>query len=135
MPDFERQSTPKSRNKISWHFNDLLGRDIAVAIDCAEWLKPNQRDIDRRARPKRLSARYLAACMVIESTKNPAFAKEIMDRTEGKVADRLISDVTKTVNIRIELAGEPQHLVDAHVDGEVVTDSNALTVVESKTSK
>lgn len=120
-----RQASPKSRNSISWHFKDLLGRDVMVAWDCAQWLAPSQREIDRRMRPKRLSSRYLAACMVIEATKNPSFAMHILDRTEGKVADRLeLVDLNKLVE---QLEASRQRVISATtqppdivVEGEIV---------------
>jgi len=141
MDEKPRHLSDKRKNKISWHLSDLLNRDIRVAYDCTEWLQPNQRDIDRNARPKRHAARYIAACMVVAGAENPAFAKEVLDRTEGKVADKLITVDMNDMVRQLEAARQrvlnrdPQHLV---VDGETVDqtpEQTALTVLESKTSK
>ena len=120
-----RQLSERRKNAITWHFKDLLNRDIEVAMDCVEWLKPKQREIDRRSRPKRITARYLAACMVLEATTNAAYAKEILDRTEGKVADKLEVNQKKTVNVRIELAHTPLTALHEVIPGQLVTE-NAL---------
>lgn len=76
---------------ISSHLKDLGKRDITVAYDCIEWLTPKQREIDRKSRPKRIANRYIAACMIVAAAENPSFCKEVLDRTEGKVADKLIT--------------------------------------------
>lgn len=85
---------------------DLGRRDVMVAYDCKQWLEPTQREIDRKSRPKRIANRYIAACMIVEAAKNPAFAKELLDRTEGKVPDRVDVSQRRDVNITITLAGQ-----------------------------
>lgn len=142
MDENPRQLTEKRKNKISWHLNDLLNRDISVAYDCTEWLQPKQRDIDRKARPKRHAARYIAACMVVAGAENPAFAKEVLDRTEGKVAQEVIAyngnELVKQLEAgreRLLNARQPLQVVGSDAEGEIVTNSTALSVLESKTSK
>ena len=84
----------KTRNQISWHLKDLLRKDVRVSLDCIHWLEPSQRDTDRRAMPKRLMARYHAAMLLVNAPKhggNAGLQSLILDRTEGKVADKLIT--------------------------------------------
>ena len=138
-----RHLTDKRKSAISWHIKDLLRRDINVAYDCTLWLQPKQRDIDRKARPKRLAARYLAACWLVEADKNPAMATHILDRTEGKVADRLeLVDLNKLVE---QLEASRQRVISATseplpvvVEGEIVEPEDAQPEpisTESATSK
>src|SRR5262245_9262195 len=130
---FHATKKPHGKQKlwrISDQLRDLCSHDISVAYDCAQWLSPKQRDIDRRVRPKRLTTRYLAACMIVKASENPAFAKEVLDRTEGKVADRLDVSARKKVEIRIELAdvnGSTRQLTPPDI---VVEKNEPLQLVE-----
>jgi len=115
-------SAPKT---ISGHLLDLGKRDIMVAYDCVQWLAPTQREIDRRARPKRLANRYIAACMIVGAAENPAFCRELLDRTEGKVAEILLTgnlgelvQALEAGRQRLIEAKQPQDVV---VEGEVVS--------------
>lgn len=75
------------RKRISYHLADLLGRDVSVVADILEWLKPSTRDLARRAYPKRLLARYMAAQVIDAAGKgNATMLGHCLDRTEGKVA-------------------------------------------------
>ena len=68
--------------------------------------------------------------MIVNGAENPAFARELLDRTEGKVADKLISLERKVVNIRIELTHNPLTLPSQTIEGQVVTE-HALDQVSS----
>lgn len=75
------------KKRISYHLADLLGRDVSVVADILEWLKPSARDLARRAYPKRLLARYMAAQVIDAAGKgNATMLGHCLDRTEGKVA-------------------------------------------------
>lgn len=122
------------RKKISWHLSDLLGRDVRVLNDIVEWCKPAPGDIERRAYPKRLAARYCAAKMILAAVEegNSGLFTHILDRTEGKVADVSIQvDGNKIIEA---LEAGRQRVLAAYnqdtVDGQIVTAqldaSNAL---------
>ena len=116
-----RQPKESTKNKITWHLNDLLARDINVAYDCTVWLQPNQRDINRKQRPKRHAARFIAASMIVQAVENPAFAREVLDRSEGKVAEVLISgsfdDLIKSLEAGRARLLQPQ----AAIEGELAS--------------
>jgi hypothetical protein len=117
-----RQSSEYKRNSITYHLADLLRRDINVAYDVVQWLEPHQREIDRRSRPKRIASRYVAASIIVSAAENPAFARELLDRTEGKVADVVVSgsfnDLVRTLEAgraRLLAARQPQQVIEGHV--------------------
>ena len=119
-----RQANEYKRNSISYHLADLLRRDINVAYDVVQWLQPHQREIDRRSRPKRIASRYIAASIIVSAADNPAFARELLDRSEGKVPDVLVSgsfdDLVRALESgreRLLAARQPQQAIE----GEIVT--------------
>lgn len=127
---------PNVKKRISWHLTDLLGRDINVCDDVIKWLAPTPSEVDQRKVNKRLMARYAAAKMIKAAVEegNSGLFTHILDRTEGKVADRLIADHTKTVNIRIELAHSQDTLPSHVIDGEEVA-RNALDQQSSSAAR
>lgn len=118
----------KAATTISGHIKDLGRKDIARVIEIASWLESttnDQRDIDRRATSKRLSFRLIAAQMLIRAAQGDIqAAREVMDRTEGKVADVVItgnmSDMVKALEAGrsrlLQLRAEPA------VEGTVISD-------------
>ena len=131
--------TPKT---ISGHLKDLLRRDIQVTLDIIEWLSPSQREIDRRSRSRRLNSRFIAACMIAEAPKNPAVLRELLDRTEGKVADIVLTgnlgEIIKALEAGRQRLIEAKTPQDVVVEGEIVTPEDPLpgpTSTESDTTK
>jgi hypothetical protein len=135
---------PNVKKRISWHLTDLLGRDVTVCNDVVSWLKPTPSELKDRRINKRLMARYAAAKMILAAVEdgNSGLFTHILDRTEGKVADKLITvdlnDMVRQLEAgreRLLQARQPQQLVVGNIEGEIVTDSTALTALDSKTSK
>lgn len=135
----------KERHKVSWHVQDLGKLDVSRVLEVAKWLKNNAvkpRDIARRTVSKRLFNRHIAAKLALKAAEGDVSAiREWMDRSEGKVADKLITvDLNEAIRQleagrqRVLAHRQPQDVV---VDGSTIeseTDSTALTVLESKTS-
>ena len=118
------ENSLKDRHKVSWHIRDLGKLDVNSFLEVTKWLENNavkKRDIQRRTVSKRMLNRLIAAQIGLKAAEGDiAAAKEWMDRGEGKVADRLIADHQKTVNIRIELAHSQHTLPSQVIDGEEV---------------
>jgi len=129
--------TEKSRYKISFHLNNLLGKDIATVRDIHSWLgqrlnKP--RDLANKLNPKRLVARHLAAEMIILAQKGNIYAfKEIMDRTEGKVADHIVMDMSGEVVHRMEAAR--QRVLATKTQEQIVEGEITDTKTDTKSCK
>ena len=80
--------------------------------------------------------------MVVEASKNPSFLREVLDRTEGKVAERIEHlDLNKMVEQleaarrRVLTGSGPQDVV---VEGHVIEHKQlqpAVTSIDSDTSK
>lgn len=104
-----------------------MKRDVYAVQEVANWLEKNAckpRDVANRTVSKRMLARLIAAQIALKAARDGdvSAAREVMDRTEGKVPDRIID--TRNVNIRIELAGSPKAALEAslqEVDGEVIS--------------
>lgn len=116
---------PNLKKRISWHLTDLLGKDVSVSKDVAEWLTFSPSDISQRRVNKRLMARYAAAKMILAAVEegNSGLFTHILDRTEGKVAQELITlDGNRLIE---QLEAGRQRVLAAYnqdtVDGEVVS--------------
>jgi hypothetical protein len=116
----------RERHTISWHLKDLGKRDVDKVIEVANWLEKQvnkPRDIQRRVVPKRLLFRHIAAQMCMKACAGDVnAAREIMDRTEGKVADIVITgnmdDLVKSLEAgrsRLLSARQPQLAIEGEV--------------------
>jgi len=124
---------------------DLLKRDPQTVAEIAKWLEihaDKPRDRSRKVSSRRMMARLIAARQLLKAAEGDTQTSEsVMNRTEGKVADIQVRVDGNEFIAQLEAARqrvlnrEPQQLVGASVEGEIVTDSTALTVLESKTSK
>ena len=75
--------------------------------EISAWLKhttSKKRDVSRGTRSKLLVTRCLAAQAIEQAMKYPVGMKELMDRTEGKVADHIVMDVSGEIVHRMEAA-------------------------------
>ena len=119
----------KAATTISGHLKDLGRRDVQVVIDVAKWLESttnDQRDINRRATSKRLGFRLVAANLLIKAFQGDVAAcREVMDRTEGKVADIVLTgnlgEIIKALEAGRQRLIEAKTPQDVVVEGEVVT--------------
>ena len=85
-----------TRFSVSFHLKDLLKRDAETVRDIAKWLETRaetKRDRANRTGSKRMMARLIAAKQLLRGLEDTPSAESVMNRTEGKVADRLISEV------------------------------------------
>ncbi len=137
------------KHKVSSHLRDLLKSDVRSVQDICNWLETNavkKRDIQRRTVSKRLLARMIAAQIALKAARDGDInaAREIMDRTEGKVESKvLLGVVDLNEAIRQLEAGRQRVLAhrapqDVVVDGSTIEDATtetSLTVVDSDTSK
>jgi hypothetical protein len=73
----------KHGEKISDHLKDLLSMDAARVREIAEYLG------ERKGLGKICAARLVAASMILGATNKSEFAREILDRTEGRVVENL----------------------------------------------
>lgn len=96
---------PNVKKKISWHLTDLLGRDVNVCHDVVTWLKAAPSELNQRKVNKRLMARYAAAKMILAAVEegNSGLFTHILDRTEGKVADRLEVSERRSLTLHVDL--------------------------------
>ena len=123
------QEIASTRFSVSYHLKDLLKRDPQKVAEIAKWLETHAekpRDKSRRTGSRRMMARLIAAKQLLRGLEDTASAETVMVRTEGKVADRVISDVRKSVNIRIELASQPHELPDNQVTHHLQATEPAL---------
>ena len=118
------------KHKVSTHLRELLKSDVNHVEDICNWLQKNavkQRDIDRRTVSKRHLARMIAAQIALKAARDGDIqaAREVMDRTEGKVADKLITvdynDLVRQLEAaraRVLNRGEqhPQRVLESHSD-------------------
>lgn len=101
---------PTTKNQISWHLKDLIKRDLSVATETAAFLAPRVNipsEVSQGKSSKLLMARYLAANMILQTVKsgNPASYALLMDRTEGKLAEKVQID-QRNISVAI-VYGEP----------------------------
>lgn len=82
---------PNVKKRLSWHLADLLGRDVSVCHDVVKWLAVTPSEVAQRKVNKRLMARYAAAKMILAAVEdgNSGLFTHILDRTEGKVVERI----------------------------------------------
>jgi len=111
------------RYKISWHLHDLMKRDIQVVADVHKWLQDNaekKRDVANRTVSRRLLARKIAAEMCLKAASGDVQAcKEIMDRTEGKVAEPRGLGDGRGIELHLHLAPATRPLeLNAYIEGE-----------------
>ena len=134
------------RRKVSWHLHDLMKRDIQVVMDVHNWLKDNavkNRDLADRHVNKRLLARKIAAEMCVRAAEGDIQAcREVMDRTEGKVADIVLTgnlgEIIKALEAGRQRLIEAKTPQDVVVDGVIVTPEDQLpepTSTDSTTTK
>lgn len=87
--------TLKTRYSVSFHLKDLLRRDVQTVAEIAKWLESRaetNRDRANRTGSKRMMARLIAAQTLLKAASGDTQATEsLMNRTEGKVADKIIS--------------------------------------------
>jgi len=138
------QESKETRFSVSYHTKDLLKRDPLAVREICNWLETHaetKRDRANRRGSRRMMARLLAAKHILRALEETAAYKEVLERTEGKVADKLITVDLNDMVRQLEAARQrvlnrdPQHMVVDGTTSEIVTDSTALTVLESKTSK
>lgn len=122
------QTEIQNKHKVSTHLRELLRLDVNSLVDTCAWLEKNaltNRDQANRRANKRLVARLMAARIAMKACEGdiPA-AKEVMDRTEGKVVDVVMAVDGNRLIEQLEagrqrvLAGyQPQQMV---VEGETV---------------
>jgi len=111
---------------ISGHLSNLLRQDLSVTLDVIEWLAPTQREIARRSRPRRLANRFVAAQMLMKAFQGDVAAcREVMDRTEGKVADIVLTgnlgEIIKALEAGRQRLIEAKTPQDVVVEGEIVS--------------
>src|SRR3972149_9783827 len=93
------QEIKSTRYSVSYHLKDLLKRAPQTVREVCTWLETHaetKRDRAQRRGSRRMMARLIAARQLLKAASeagDTAAAREVMDRTEGKVADRLISEV------------------------------------------
>jgi len=124
------------RHKVSYHMKDLLKRDVIAVKEVASYLDEKlntKRNADRRVRPKRMMARLIAANMVLNAAENVQVAKELMDRTEGKVADKLQVEVRR-VEYHVSLPSSDQPSLDSYIDGHIADTRLLEMQTESESS-
>lgn len=109
------------RLKVSYHIKDLLKKDVNKFQEIAAWLSRTavkKRDRDRGTTSKLLVTRYLAALAIEQAMHNPMAMKELMDRTEGKVADKL--EVVNSGEIILKLEQARARVIGGHNAGTVL---------------
>lgn len=125
------QETVKTRFSVSYHMKDLLRKDVETVTEICKWLEKNavkKRDIARRSVNKRLMARLIAARAIMNAAQGETQAVEqVMNRTEGKVADRVVTE-SRSIALHINLSGPAPAAHDNRLtDGQQVIDGAEVT--------
>lgn len=130
------QETVKTRYSVSYHMKDLLRKDVETVTEICKWLEQNAvkpRDVARRTVSKRLMARLIAARAILKAAEGETQAVEqIMNRTEGKVVDRVEHlDVNRMID-QLEAARSRVLQSRAH-DNRLTDGQQVIDGVEVKT--
>mgnify|MGYP006957738434 FL=1 len=139
------QEIASTRNSVSYHLKDLLKRDPKTIQEVCTWLETHaetKRDHANRRGSKRMMARLIAARQLLKAagaSADTAAAKEIMDRTEGKVAQELIQidgnrliEQLEAARQRVLQAKQPAQAPQNAIEGQVVTPTSDLNPVLSE---
>lgn len=139
------QESASTRFSVSYHTKDLLKRDPLKVQEVANWLETHaetNRDRAQRRGSRRMMARLIAAKQLLRALDETAAAREVMDRTEGKVADVHIqvdgNQLIEALEAGRERLLQARNANISTVDGEVVSRqlmSPEISPVDSDTSK
>lgn len=136
------QTELQLKHRVTTHLRDLMKLDVSTLVEVSKWLEKNaqtKRDKANRRANKRLVARMIAARMALKACEGDIQAtKELMDRTEGKVADRVEHlDVNRMVE-QLEAARQralnatlPLRIAEGAIEGQVLDSDSHLTHSES----
>jgi hypothetical protein len=136
------QESFSTRFSVSYHLKDLLKRDAQTVREIANWLEVNAekpRDRSRKVSSRRMMARLIAAKQLLAATEDTVAAREVMDRTEGRVANVLVTgsfdDLVQALELGRQrlLASRPQPVIEGQViEPQLVAVSDAVIAPENQ---
>jgi Family of unknown function (DUF5681) len=129
-----RSGNPRGRlpngSTISDHLRDLLKRNYGEVELISKYLEQK----GERKLGKVTAARLIACRLIIFSVNgSPEIVRQVLERTEGKVADRVDVNHRKTVNINIQLAGAPHNQL-TEPEGELPEPRRGTALLEERTA-
>lgn len=113
---------------ITDHIKELLDLDYVELKRIHAYLE----DKGEERLGKITVARLVACRLITEAIEGQSeLTKELLNRADGKVADRLITDHRKTVTINIQLAGAPHNQL-TQTEGELPEPRQETPLLEER---